>query len=40
MENAVLGFRVHLDVDINVGDNWYESKWWRNELWKKYRNKR
>jgi DNA polymerase-1 len=26
MENAVLGFRVHLDVDINVGDNWYESK--------------
>lgn len=33
MENAVLGFRVHLDADINVGANWYESKWWRNELW-------
>ncbi len=29
MENAVHGFRVHLDADINVGDNWYESKWWR-----------
>lgn len=26
MENAVQGFRVHLDADINVGDNWYESK--------------
>lgn len=26
MENAVQGFRVHLDVDINVGDSWYESK--------------
>ncbi len=26
MENAVHGFRVHLDADINVGDNWYESK--------------
>lgn len=27
MENAVQGFKVHLDADINVGDNWYESKW-------------
>ncbi len=26
MENAVQGFKVHLDADINVGDNWYESK--------------
>jgi len=26
MENAVQGFRVHLDADINIGDNWYESK--------------
>lgn len=26
MENVVDSFRVHLDVDINVGDSWYESK--------------
>lgn len=26
MENVVEGFRVHLDVDVNVGDSWYESK--------------
>lgn len=26
MENVVDSFRVHLEVDINVGDSWYESK--------------
>ncbi len=26
MENVVEGFKVHLDVDVNVGDSWYESK--------------
>ncbi len=26
MENVVESFKVHLDVDVNVGDSWYESK--------------
>ncbi|QSX07025.1 DNA polymerase I [Sedimentibacter sp. zth1] len=26
MENVVTDFKVKLEVDINVGDNWYESK--------------
>lgn len=26
MENVVDSFKVHLEVDINIGDSWYESK--------------